>query len=888
MTEPVRVQQDGSWTPTDLTLQSVDGTVKPVATAVPVQFSAGGSGALAQIKSASGQWLSESWKLGSLPTPTLDGSSATYADVLPDVDLKLTATATGMAEVLVVKNAAAAANPDLASIKFGVDNGSLTTTSNASGSAVATAADGSTQLVAGAATWWDSSAPGSNSDGPGGLANPVPAQSTVTDSSVTVNAAAPATKPGVTYPVYVDPDWTGTPLGWAYVDSAYPNQSYWEDPDPSDNHSQHVGYIDGAHSYDDHVAHTTRSFWQMSTTGVKSAVIKNAVFKVTNVYSFSCSPRAVTLDTAGVVSPGSTWNNQPGLAVFSDTQSFAYGYSSDCPYTGLDAHFSATAAVKRAAAANDDAINFALIATDESDIYGWKKFSGQAQLVITYYKVPTTPSFRSVAPCWAVCGSGAVTRDSTPRLGALSATADHAALRYNYQVCAAGGSVDTSCASKVAFSDPNAYADGSPSSVSVTAVRPDGNYEYQVQACRDDQRDVCSDWTSPLPYTIKSSFYPASFTAAQKVPPTVTPPADLYMKSAPSDSAPAPTHHEFVKASFGFSLPTVSGIYGFAYSDQPGTFALPASFAGCPSTSGTHITLVCANSSHTASGTVVPINLTSGITVIAFDGAGNGSNGYTGYYDCHETLANEATHAWLMPPTSAPTDPFPDRQHQSTGPQLSWNGNGVTLQSVSGDHFVERHDAALSFPGSAAGVAQTTGSTAPVTVDANHNMTVAVWVKPNSVAYGQTLVSQASTFAAFRLGISTDGKWMMCMPSSTTTATPYDCATGGSAQANAWTLVIGEWISSLNQLAIYSYAYSSDGQTVSPQVESAGTADHATVAAASNSPLQLSCTTYSGTSQNCFTGFLSDPFVYADALDKVQRGALYSATPTDLLQGSNS
>ncbi|MFF4590376.1 hypothetical protein [Streptomyces sp. NPDC001388] len=47
-----------------------------------------------------------------LPGPRLDGAPATYAGVLPDVDLKLTAL--GSASVLVVKTAEAAKNPALA------------------------------------------------------------------------------------------------------------------------------------------------------------------------------------------------------------------------------------------------------------------------------------------------------------------------------------------------------------------------------------------------------------------------------------------------------------------------------------------------------------------------------------------------------------------------------------------------------------------------------------------------------------------------------------------------------------------------------------------------------------------------------------------------------
>jgi len=111
---PVRVRQGQGWVAVDATLAlAKDGLIAPRATEVPVEFSAGGSGPLARVRTSSGSWLEEASPFGALPAPHLKGASATYPEVLPGVDLLLTATAIGMSEVLVVKNKSAALNPKL-------------------------------------------------------------------------------------------------------------------------------------------------------------------------------------------------------------------------------------------------------------------------------------------------------------------------------------------------------------------------------------------------------------------------------------------------------------------------------------------------------------------------------------------------------------------------------------------------------------------------------------------------------------------------------------------------------------------------------------------------------------------------------------------------------
>jgi hypothetical protein len=120
---PVRVRQGKSWVPVSTALaRDSAGMLAPAA--VPgdsVSFSDGGSGQLAVI-AADGASLSLSWP-GRVPVPVVSGSSATYGDILPGVNLILSATsaeAGGFSSVIEVMSAAAARDPRLGRLELAV------------------------------------------------------------------------------------------------------------------------------------------------------------------------------------------------------------------------------------------------------------------------------------------------------------------------------------------------------------------------------------------------------------------------------------------------------------------------------------------------------------------------------------------------------------------------------------------------------------------------------------------------------------------------------------------------------------------------------------------------------------------------------------------------
>ncbi len=93
---PVRARKDdGTWAPIDTTLvREADGSARAENTTAGLTFSGGGKGdGLVTLKDE-GHALRLGWPTA-LPEPRLDGATATYAGVLPDVDLKLTALDSG-------------------------------------------------------------------------------------------------------------------------------------------------------------------------------------------------------------------------------------------------------------------------------------------------------------------------------------------------------------------------------------------------------------------------------------------------------------------------------------------------------------------------------------------------------------------------------------------------------------------------------------------------------------------------------------------------------------------------------------------------------------------------------------------------------------------------
>ncbi len=806
-TVPVRVKSGSGWVPLDVTLaRDSAGYIAPKAADVPVVFGAGGTSVLARVQTKTGKWLEESSPFGVLPTPVLDGATATYPNVLPDVDLMLTATPQGMSEVLVVKTATAAANPKLADVNFAVSGSALS--SNAAGLSTVTLSDGS-KVLSTSPMWWDSSN-GSNADGPGGNAAARPVSQTTGSSSISLDARAAAATSGVQYPIYVDPDWTGGLQAYTYVDAAYPTQSYWDGAYATGQ--QRTGYVAAAYSSDSR-NHTARSLWQVDTTGVEGKQILAATFSVTEDWSFSCTASEVDLYWSAGINSGTTWNNQPGLVQYLSNAVTAHGHSSSCPTAAIG--FSATPAVQGAANSNATGLTLELRAQNEASNYSWKRFTQAATITITYNSVPGapgSPQYTSPVRSCSTDSANPTSIDGTQPV-TLQATGNDPDVGQNLTT-----TFSVSGVSPTSFGWSQASAAQAAGPVSVTipaATMATGLYSWHAQT---------SDGVGGVsPYS--ASCYFRIVTASPGIP------------TASITSTGSAVVGQPITVQFGSSSTDGVAVFAYWWADGSGTTppvppaltsitpggALPA----CGTASGP-VRFVCRDSgSFNATGvTVAPVDTVSTLWVASYNDAGRVSVNSGGTYTAaalHVTATSDTTgvsntvgHIWDSQTITSSATSVPDLNTTSgTSGSTVRQALGSPLNLIDGD-FEGIPTTLLNYTTASSGSMTANGEA----IDTKNSFTVSAWLYPSatsSTTVGHVAVSEIGAGgAAFTLGTGANGVATFCRTSQVNQM--QSCAVGTAIPSGDWTLLTGVWDSANQSLRILrnSNISSADGVASQP------------------------------------------------------------------------
>ena len=582
---PARVRRpDGSWAKVDTTLAArPDGTLAPAATVADVVFSAGGTGPFVTYRVA-GQTLTLSWP-SSLPAPSVSGETARYPDVLPGVDLLVSATPTGFRHVLEVMTASAAANPALRQISYQV-GGTVMAASLPDGRLRFADRTGRTVAIADDASMWDSAtgaAPASDAAGPGEGAGQAKLGVGTTTGREVILTPDPAmlTGSGRVFPEFIDPSIGPVDTKWAYADNANANNSLATKAlvglDPGDGRLY-------------------RSFMDFPTTSgsltFKGKHVLSAKFNIELYHSWSCGPTpaylyrpngTITVSTGGRMA----WSTLPlgtsatYLATASGNANKAGGCGGvaqpDMLMTFTASTF--TTDVQYAADHNFATYPVGLCActssgSGESTTDRWKKFyvDSRTTLSVTYNTKPGKPANLSAAG--VACGG--VVATTSPVLQAQYVdgdTGDTLSGSFKWQQLPSGTVTTVAGPSKPANNN---------GSITLNLGSGAEGKTYQFQVTTNDGHDTSppSDWCS---FTV-NSLAPT----APTITPTASGGAPVYAACDPTaiDTCP-PNGGPGVAGAFTFSEPAGAAgasvttyVYGFT---NPPTISVAATSTGGPS-----------------------------------------------------------------------------------------------------------------------------------------------------------------------------------------------------------------------------------------------------------------------------------------------------------------
>jgi hypothetical protein len=638
---PVRVQQNGAWTKVDTSLtQLSSGLWAPAASVAQVRFGDGGSNVLDQVQTPGGDWITETWPDGDLPAPTVSGSTATYADVLPGVDIRLTATPSGMSDVLVIDSAQAAANPDLQTLLLPVSGASVSAT--ASDTTTATTSNGSA-VVSASPVWWDSSA-GSDVHGPAGDASARPVPHTASASGLSMSVASTIQAANPTYPVYVDPDWSTDANAFWFTDAAYPDQSYLNG-----------NYADGIQSAGVGGGYRSDMFFQFPVDALEGTTVLDAEVDTTQVWANSCSPSPIDVEAYGPQAAGFTWNQEQSWSGqwggILDSDNSTAGCSGQ-PASAVG--WTVTDAVADYASAGLDTIQFGWTPDNPSSSVSRRHYSQSASLVVTYDTAPNAPTNLKFTSPPRACGTASapamVAGSRALTLQTKATDPDDGQLVNLVFSVAAVGSLGTTIWST---GTPD-VAQGNVKVTIPSGTLSDGAYAW---------RAISGDRTLLSPYSTRCYFDVDS-----------TAPAKPSLPAGPIGGLTVGTATTLTIAPGGplgdaaeFEVWTLPGTASSTPPVPAGTLrsnALPA----CGSAQGT-ASFVCPDGTGSATVTVAPVDQTSTVWVAAIDGAGNVSATAKVELDAGDASETGA-HGWHLqgyPSGALPTTLTDDDTSAATG-----------------------------------------------------------------------------------------------------------------------------------------------------------------------------------------------------------------------------
>ncbi|MFF3350863.1 LamG-like jellyroll fold domain-containing protein [Streptomyces sp. NPDC002779] len=820
---PVRARKgDGTWAPIDTTLvREADGSVQAKNTTADLTFSGGGSGAGLVTLEDEGHELQLGWP-SALPEPRLDGATATYAGVLPDVDLQLTALSSGYTSVLVVRTAEAAKNPALATIRMTVSGGGLDIAPTADGGFVARDGDGTSVFESPAGRMWDSAGdtPATSNvttqlvrsasstevatvgdpeaaPSPAAKGEPAPSEAPssgdaaaelplkVTDTALEITPDPALLRgEGTVFPLYIDPPTKGIALGdWTALASN--GTKYWEfDGDKGVGRcSNHAGYLCSYSPY------TQRMYFEYPLSSIHGKKILDATMEVYQEWTFTCEPHWYDLSRVNKgISSSTTWSSRPTAVDLMGDRNVAYGRGSLCdpsqPANWVrfsdnvegESNENLTTTLASYAANKEASITFSLTAHDESDAAAWARFRNDAELSVTYVSYPGKPTSYGIqqGTIGRVCNASTLpfaTSSTKPKMLATVQSPDgsQAQLRAQFEVWKADGS------SRVwyAASPDGAWAaDNAPRTASTSALAPQTNYRMRVktQAYYMTDRGAAgvldSAWSSWCYFRVDTDSPPPPVVSSLRW--------DLYQ--------PAETH----PASGGVGM---AGRFTFTPADtNPAMAGIQSDVVSYKwrLNSGKQSDPIPVPQGTVATVPIAPDQAGENtLQVWGFDAAGHSS--LTAYYSFLVKGAEKPSGIWHL--DNSLTDSTAATPHPLTSSGTSWD---ALTRSGSG---------AAKLNGTSAYLSTSSG-----VLDTSKSFTVSVWTRLAKKDANYAVLSQAGTNASgFSLYYSTAYNAWIFNRHHTDVASPTITRSVGTKPPvlNAWTHLAGVYDAAAQTIQLY-------------------------------------------------------------------------------------
>lgn len=769
---------DGTWGPIDTTLQQVGDQLVPAATAADVRFSNGGTGPFATL-TREGHSLSLSWP-APLPKPTVSGNTATYAEVLPDVDLVVKATEIGFSHLLVIKTARGAANPMVRRASYRI-GGDATLTTTPEGGLIAEA--GGVQVAtAFPPIMWDTvkRQRANNLTEPNVESEPVkmaPVGSAISAGNLVLTPdPSMLADPGARFPLVIDPPFSSSlstsPL-WAYATSNDTNapttDSNIQSGDPTTAAAElRVGLEPGS-------TRRHRSFmrFNISTLAGKQILAAKISGKVDHTWKCGSNRPTYFYRTAAIsTTPRQAWPG-PALQLLLGNDS-VHANEDSCNEANVTWEFSTSTLISDLQkSANANAANYFVGISAGEDTSGlnetnterWMRyFLSNFTLSGSFNTKPNKPD--SLTVDGKACVSGAnrpFVKTTTPTLRAHVTDPDGDAMDVWFAWAKWNGS---SFVDEPGGGKQDSVPNGGTALFNVTGNVDGGIYTFRSQS---------NDSPSHSPYLISDvTNIPGNCEWQVDITPPVVPTvtADVYKEGQTSGSV-----GQTGRFTFSSSSDTKSFLWG--WTDPPTNPLTPSTLGGSAFIDWTP----------TSSGART-------LFVRAIDRAGNENNKAYQFIVAPESTALAR---WLLNDLDGATQLADDT---GNGNSLTVTGGvlGISGRLVPGADGLSR--SAMQFDG--IDDLATTGG--PVLADTSKSFSVAAWVKLADSTVSHRAVEQigtASSTSAFALEYDkATNTWKLTAPTADGSASPGATSTS-TPRLNTWTHLVGTYDSAAKEMRLY-------------------------------------------------------------------------------------